>query len=259
MKKGNTSQVINYRPVSLLNIPGKIFETLIFQKLYTFCSPFLIDSQSGFRKNRSTATQLITFLQKIYEGIATNSDIDVIFTDFSKAFDKVDQGLLLQNIYNMGIRAKLFQVIKSFVVGRRQQVGVKDSPSKQFLATSGVPQGSILSPCLFLICINDLHDLCNVVYPLLFADDAKFLCVGLDTKAIQNDLNNIFNWTISNEMPFDMEKCAHIAIPNKMPAEHRNVFRYKNVTLQPGFDPMTSCLAGRRTTNCATVTSLSFH
>ena len=91
-KKGNNSQVYNYRPVSLLNIPWKIFKTLIFKKLYTFCSPFLNDSQFGFRKTRSTITQLIHFLQKIYEGIATNSDIDVLFTDFSKAFDKVDQG-----------------------------------------------------------------------------------------------------------------------------------------------------------------------
>ena len=115
----------------------------------------------------------------------------------------------------MGLRRKLFQVIKSFVVGRRQQVRVGHSLSKEFLATSGVPQGSILSPLLFLIFINELSDLCKVVYPLLFADDAKFLCVGLDTKAIQNNLNNIFNWTLSNEMPFNMEKCAHIAIPNK--------------------------------------------
>ena len=98
----------------------------------------------------------------------------------------------------MGIRGKLFQVFKSFVVGRRQQVRVGDSLSKEILATSGEPQGSFLSPLLFLIFINDLPDLCNVVYPLLFADDVKFLRVGLEPKAIQNDLNNIFYWFNNN-------------------------------------------------------------
>ena len=93
-----------------------------------------------------------------------------------------------------------------------------------------MPQGSILSPLLFLIFINDLPDLCNEVCPLLFADDAKFLCVGLDTKAIQDDLNTIFNWTLSNEMPFTMEKCAHIPIRN----ENKELF-FGNALIKPAF------------------------
>ena len=117
-------------------------------------------------------------LKNIFESIATKSHIDVIFTDFNKSSDKVDPRLLLQKIHIMGIRGKLFQVFKSFLVARRQQVHVGDSFSKEFLATSGEQQGSIISTFLFLIFTNDFPDLRNEVYHLLFAEDAKLICVG---------------------------------------------------------------------------------
>ena len=233
--KKNKSQVVNYKTVSLLNSPGKIFEPLIFKELCLFCSRFLQDSQFGFQKNRSTVTQLITFLQETYKSIATSSDIVVIFIDFSKTFDKVDQRLLLQKFYNMGKRGKLFQVIKYFVVASRQQIRVRDFPTFSHDQWSATRQHS--TTLLFLIFVKDLADLCNEVFPLLFADDAKILCVGLDTKAIQDDLNIIFNWTLSNKMLFNIEKWAHIAIPNK----NKELLFWKTL-IEPAFNWTDLCL-----------------
>ena len=104
----------------------------------------------------------------------------------------------------MGKRGKLFQVIKNFVVASRQQIRVRDFPTFSHDQWSATRQHSTTR--LFLIFVKDLADLCNEVFPLLFADDAKILCVGLDTKAIQDDLNIIFNWTLSNKMLFNIEK-----------------------------------------------------
>ena len=200
-KKGDKSQVSNYRPVSLLATAGKFFEAIIFKRLYDHCSPLFSKSQFGFRKNRSTVLQLITFLQKVYKGIETNNDIDLIFTDFSKAFDKVDHGILFQKLYRIGIRGQIFNVLQSFITGRTQKVRVMNELSNEFKLSSGVPQGSLLSPLLFLIFINDLPDICNQMIPLLFADDAKFLSIGLKSENIQHDLNQLYEWTSLNKLP----------------------------------------------------------
>ena len=210
--KKEKSDVTNYRPVSLLCIPSKIFEHMLFKPLYKHCEKYFHNSQYGFRKNLSPIIQLITFLQKVYEGIASRQEIDIIFTDFSKAFDKVDHAILLKKIHDIGIRGKLFKVLKSYISGRTQKVRVANELSEEFLVTSGVPQGSILSPLLFLIFINDLPNQCENIFSWLFADDAKFVSIGLPVPVIQNDLDAIQKWTDPNNLPFNKKKCRHMEI-----------------------------------------------
>ena len=111
-KKGSKSDVTNYRPVSLLSIPSKTFEHILFKKLYEHCAEYLHVSQYGFRKNRFPIIQLITFLQKVYNGIESQQEIDILFTDFSKAFDRVDHGILLQKLHDIGVRGNLFEDLK---------------------------------------------------------------------------------------------------------------------------------------------------
>ena len=195
-----------------MSIPSKVFEHILFKKLYEHCAEYLHVSQYGFRKNRSPIIQLITFLQKVYNGIESQQDIHILFTDFSKAFDRVDHGILLQKLHDIGVRGNLFEVLKSYLYGRSQRARIANELSKEILVTSGVPQGSILSPLLFLIFINDLPGKCEHIIPLLFADDAKFLSVGFSQNLAQKDLDVLLEWTKLNKLPFNMDKCNHMEI-----------------------------------------------
>ena len=123
----------------------------------------------------------------------------------------MDHGILLQKLYRIGIRGQIFNVLQSYITGRTQKVRVMNELSNEFKVSSGVPQGSLLRPLLFLIFINDLPDICNQVIPLLFAGDAKFLSIGLKSENIQHDLNQLFEWTALNKQPLNVEKCAHLA------------------------------------------------
>ena len=215
-KKGNKSLVKNYRPVSLLSVPSKIFERCLFDSLYVHYEPFLHQSQYGFRRKRSCILQLIEYMDIIYEAFDNGKQLDVIYTDFEKAFDRVDHGLLMRKLHLTGVRGKLLSLISSYLSSRYQIVKVGDNVSYEFPVTSGVPQGSILGPLLFLVFINDLPSLSNFSTPLLAADDAKFIYTLSDTASLfQNELDTIFEWSIINNMPFNVTKCNHLTFNAK--------------------------------------------
>ena len=207
--KGGSKQIVaSYRPVSLLTIPSKIFEKLLF-KLYLHLKPLLHHSQYGFRPRRSTVTQLLVMLDKIYSALENDYEINVVSTDSSEAFDKVDHGILLQKLSKYGIGGKLLKLIHSYLNGRTQTVRVNSSYSSEFVVTSGVPQGSLLGPLFLLVYINDIAN-CDSLIPLLFADDAKFLGLDISSMAFQDDLDRLYEWSVKNRLYFNHEKCAHV-------------------------------------------------
>ena len=149
-------------------------------------------------------------MQLVYNGHENGDSIETVFTDYSKAFDRVDHGILLRKLFEQGVRDKNLKLIKSYLTERSQVVRVNGEISNSEKVTSGVPQGSILGPLFFLVFINDLPDKCNTVIPFLFADKAKFISINLGRDEFQKDLDNVNLWTLENNMPFNVDKCTHL-------------------------------------------------
>ena len=130
----------------------------------------------------------------------------MIYTDFEKAFDNVDHQILIAKLHSFGVRGKLLELLKSYLSKRTQKVRWMFSSS--IPVASGVPQGSLLGPLLFLIFINDLPDSLQCFEPYLCADDAKFLSVNTNKVLIETDLSLICNWSLLNMINFNVDKCV---------------------------------------------------
>ena len=173
-KSGSTSKSENYRPISLTSVPGKIMERLILEEIVDNMkqNQLFSKSQHGFLTVRSCTTQLLEFLEDITTALDQGDDVDVIYLDFCKAFDKVPHKQLLKKLWGYGIRGNVHAWVKDFLTDRSLLVKINGASSEPVNVTSGVPQGSKLGPILFLIYINDLPDTIAAIIKL-FAGDAK--------------------------------------------------------------------------------------
>ena len=169
----------------------------------------LADEQHGFRNKRSSENQLLTFTQSLFKSVSGGGQVDTIVLDFSKAFDKVPHNRLMSKLDFYGIRGDLHRWIESFLRNRQQTVVLEGSKSSTSSVISGVPQGTVLGPTLFLIFINDL--LSYVKSPVrLFADDCviyREIKSSLDASTLQSDLNNLHRWEREWLMELNPEKC----------------------------------------------------
>ena len=166
--------------------------------------------QHGFFPGRSTVTNLVTTLEVIAKNMDMQTQTDVIYTDFEKAFDCIDHDLLIAKLSRMGIPDNLVIFLSSYLYGRKLYVFYKGIKSPNFCATSGVPQGANLATLLFLIFINDIAvDLGDEI--VLFADDLKlFHSIQQlnDTSTLQAKLIKLSNWCSKNRISLNIEKCA---------------------------------------------------
>ena len=211
-KKGSRAKAENYRPVSLTSIVGKLCESIIKDRLVQHLNEheLLRNSQHGFTSGRSCLTNLLDFFESASKELDSGNDVDLVYLDFCKAFDKVPHCRLIKKLHAHGIRGKVLEWIKSWLSGRRQRVCVDGSLSEWVEVLSGVPQGSVLGPVLFLIYINDLDQ--GLVSKLgKFADDSK-LCKAIsgqqDVSALQCDLTQLERWAEKWQMKFNEEKCV---------------------------------------------------
>ena len=177
------------------------------------------DSQHGFTKGRSCLTNLIDFMEVVTDILDDGDPVDVIYLDFAKAFDKVPYERLFKKLRSHGIDGKISGWIRDWLTGRRQKVGINRNYSEWQNVISGVPQGSVLGPLLFLIYINDLDE--GIVSKLgKFADDTK-MCRGInninEVEILQQDLQKIYQWSIDWQMLFNIDKCTviHLGKNNK--------------------------------------------
>ena len=166
-------------------------------------------NQHGFRAGRSCLSQLLQHYDLITELLLDGQNVDVIYLDFSKAFDKLDIKLTLQKLYSLGIAGKIFDWIESFLTNRRQCVLVSGAVSNQVPVMSGVPQGSVLGPLLFLIMLGDIDAEVAHSHVSSFADDTR-LFAGVtnaeDAQLLQEDLNKIYSWALKNNAVFNPDK-----------------------------------------------------
>ena len=210
-KKESKCNPANYRPVSLTCITCKVLEHIINHHLLAHLdrNNILVDAQHGFRHKRSCETQLLLTYNDIVSGVDKGDQMDILVLDFAKAFDKVAHKRLLHKLNHYGVRGQLLKWIRSFLVGRSQCVVVDGARSSDANVDSGVPQGTVLGPTLFLIFINDLAENVNASVRL-FADDCVMyqnVRSVADTESLQRDLDVLHNWELTWLMRFNAKKC----------------------------------------------------
>ncbi len=210
-KKGSKVKASNYRPVSLTCVLCKVMESFIHERIMSFCSVngLISKAQHGFVKRKGCLTNLLEARDILTEAIHLSFSVDVIYTDFAKAFDKVPHRRLLQKLSTYGICGSVFKWIKDWLTGRQQRVVIGKNFSEWKNVTSGVPQGSVLGPLLFVLFINDLPDLI-LSHVKMYADDSKIIRTiktPEDAVFLQADIDAAVDWSKCWMMPFNVDKC----------------------------------------------------
>ena len=226
-KKGDRSLAVNYRPISLTSICCKILEHIIFTNIMNHfdCYSVLTDRQHGFRSKHSTESQLIITTQDLAQSLNKKLQVDMIILDFSKAFDTVPHNRLLNKLDRYGIRNKTHTWISNFLKYRKQRVVIGGEHSTWTQVMSGVPQGTVLGPLLFLTYINDLPNNINSSIRL-FADDCvlyREIKNEIDSQELQKDLNSLMKWECDWQMNFNPKKCFVMRLTH---ARHMTRFNY---------------------------------
>lgn len=216
-KAGDMSDVSNYRPISIICNFSKVLESLLSNHIYNSVTNILSSNQHGFVQKRSTTTNLTCFTQYVSEAMDEQGQVDTIYTDFQKAFDRIDHHILLAKLSNIGFSPAICSLFESYLLNRKQYVEYQGNTSRMFTPTSGIAQGSNLGPVLFLLFINDITNGLNCEH-LLFADDLKIF-YKIDTTAdclvLQNDLDRISSWCHRNRLHMNVNKCKILSYTRK--------------------------------------------
>ena len=220
-KKGNRKEPGNYRPISLTCICCKVLEKFIRQTMVNHMAEndLLTNDQHGFWSGRSCTTQLLSVIETWTDQLEKGIDIDVLYFDFSKAFDMVPHRRLLSKLESYKVSQQITDWVEAYLSNRKQRVLVNGTRSEWEAVSSGVPQGSVLGPVLFLIYINDLpKEVKNCIR--LFADDTKLyrtVTTDLDCLSLQQDIDNIEEWASKWQLKFHPKKCKTMRIGDKYP------------------------------------------
>ena len=230
-KKGSKAEVTNYRPISLTSIIMKTFERIVRDDLIERCHLLIDSRQHGFMLEKSCTTQLVTFCDSLALSLNDNIRTDVIYFDFQKAFDSVNHDIILNKLkHQYGIDGSLLRFFKCYLEERYQRVVIGNKMSNSCRVTSGVPQGSILGPTLFILFLNDItSDLSPGTDIAMYADDTKIwrrIITQDDHWILQRDINTLMNWANANKMKFHPSKSNVLPISNAIRPRNDDSFIY---------------------------------
>ena len=208
----------NYRPISLLPLISKILERCVFYNIKNHVFEQLNPCQHGFVPGKSCVTQLIEVFEQIGYKLDNGEQIDVIYIDMSKAFDKVSHSQLVDRLHDFGFCGNILKWFSSYLSNRYQQTTVLGATSRRLAVTSGVPQGSILGPLLFLLYENHLANNVTNSSVATFADDTKIFKVIRsisDAASLQQDLSHFESGSNEANLHLNVEKCKLLRITRK--------------------------------------------
>ena len=220
-KKGSKTKAQNYRPVSLTCVLCKVLESIIRDEIIKHMkgNNLFSPKQFGFIAGRSTVLQLLNVLDIWTEILDQGGSLEVIYCDFMKAFDKVPHKRLIFKIEKYGITGNILGWVNSFLSCRTQCVSIQNTFSEIAPVTSGIPQGSVLGPLLFVIYINDLPEVVHKDSSVfLFADDTKVfrhIKSTEDEEILQNDIDNLLRWSNTWLLRFHPDKCVSMSFGSK--------------------------------------------
>jgi ribonucleases P/MRP protein subunit RPP40 len=215
-RKGDSADAANYRPISLTCCACKIMESVVREDLYAYCqeNSILSSNQHGGRKGMSTVTQLLECLDNYFANIDNGNQTNVVLLDYSKAFDTVSHQKLLAKLDSIGVRGNLYNWLKSFLFNRSYVVKIGDNTSKHFPVISGIPQGGVISPLLFLIYINGVTEIVKSTSTKLFFDDLKLYDRNTveGVQLLQSNLEQVCKWSDNWQLSISSTKSAHIQL-----------------------------------------------
>jgi hypothetical protein len=238
-KSGESDSVTNYRPISLLTSFSKFFEKVMHNRLSDFIERYEIIycCQFGFRKNHSTSLALTHLVNKITTAIDRKEVTAGVFLDLSKAFDTLNHEILLAKLQHYGINGLTLKWIKSYLMGRKQFVQIKESRSSEQTIVCGIPQGSILGPLLFILYINDISNASTLTESLIFADDTSIFYSHSDPNYLESVMNEelqMFDvWMKCNKLSVNIKKTNYVIFKSsKKKIPHNFIFCYGNEILK---------------------------
>ena len=211
-KEGNSPDVNNLRPISLLPIQIKMLEKVVHNRLFDYLenNDLLDNKQGGFRPNHSTVDTIVRFSENIYKNINSGKITIAVYIDLRKAFDTVNHDILLQKLELLGVDGTNLSWVKNYLQNRTQYTLVNNLCSSKAKVTCGVPQGSVLGPLLFLIYVNDMQNTLLYSKHFLYADDTVIFHTGLDVddvvSTLQEDLDRYKKWCEGNKLTVNTKK-----------------------------------------------------
>lgn len=217
-KSGKKSDVRNYRGIAIISCIPKLFESIINKSVFNQIKHRITNAQHGFFKGRSTTTNLLEFVNYTLAAMDKGNYVESLYTDFSKAFDKLDIPMLIFKLDRLGIELRLLKWIESYLTNRKQIVKFEGKKSHPINVSSGVPQGSHLGPLLFILFVNDISYILKHLKILIYADDMKLFMEITNEKDVDTYLREICifdQWCNKSLLQLNVKKCNLITFSRK--------------------------------------------